>query len=234
MEEMIGEILIWISLVFASGSVLLLERHCLGQRALVQPLVMCLLVGLVTENLEIALWLGVTLQLLSVSPIRAVDWSLAGAVSAMTLALASRLGANLEVGGPSGSLLIMLSIVAGTFARSVECAYARKDSARVRTNSPWSLENPAWAVERIVYRAITRWIIVGGVEALLGVGLSILFIMAASFLPPSEGWVLTVSAVGCPIFGVAVAISALSETRFFAWSGISMGLSAMLFWLVIV
>jgi mannose/fructose/N-acetylgalactosamine-specific phosphotransferase system component IIC len=230
MGEMIGEILLWVLLFFASGSLLLLERHCLGQRALVQPLVLCLLSGVITHHVETGLWLGVTLQLLSVSPIRNVDWALSGAVTAMTLAIAFRMGATVEVGGPEASLLIMISVIIGAFARSVERVFARIDRRKVTARSPWEDLDSARAVERTVYRAIVRWIVVGGSEALLGIGLALLFVMAGSFLPPSEGWIRAVSSVGCPTLGVAVAISALSEVRLFVWSGASMALSLMVAW----
>lgn len=232
MGEMMVEILLWGILVFSVGSVLLLERHCLGQRALVQPLVLCLVVGMVSDHLETALWLGVTLQLMSVSPIRAVDWALAGAVAAVTLAFSTRLGYTVEVGDPGASLLIVFALIVGTLARYIEREFARIDNERGQMRSALSAADCASTVERTVYRAIRRWILVGGSEALVGAVLGTLVVIGGSELTPTEGWLRTISSVGCPVLGVAVALSALSELRFVAWSGVSMGLSLLGAWLV--
>ena len=63
------EALIWVGAVFSAGSLLILERRCLGQMAVVQPLVLCLVAGLVTGQQEIAIWLGIVVAPLVLPPL---------------------------------------------------------------------------------------------------------------------------------------------------------------------
>ncbi len=229
-----GEITLWITVIFLTGSILVMERRCLGQRALVQPLTLCLLAGWLVDDVEVGLWLGVTLQLFSVTPNRSVDWGLAGAITAITLVAAARLDATFSMGSTESSVLLLVAVLLGVVCRKVESSFARADTKIILTRSPWTEPNPERAVERTVYRAIGRWILLSGLQVTSGVGLSIACMLGATFLDPPPAWLQTVSTVAMPTFGVAVALSALAQTRLIAWSGVSMGLSFLLAWVVLL
>ena len=145
------EIVIYAVAVFFAGSVLLLERRCLGQMAVVQPLVVCLLAGWLTGNIMVAIWLGVSLQLLSVSPQRRIDWALAGVVAAVTLFLGDSFGIPLKTGSPSALALLLVALLMGGMARLLEKRYARIDGEIIRTASPLSEDNPVRAIESHVH-----------------------------------------------------------------------------------
>lgn len=227
-----GEIAIWIAVIFLTGSILVMERRCLGQRALVQPLTLCLLAGWLVSDVEVGLWLGVTLQLFSVTPNRSVDWGIAGAVTAITLVAAARLDTSFSIGSIESSVLVLWAVLLGVVSRKVESSFARADTRIIMARSPWTEPDPERAVERTVYRAIGRWILISGLQVTSGVGLSIVCMLGATFIEPPPAWLQTVSMVAMPTFGVAIALSALAQTRLIAWSGISMGLSFLLAWAV--
>jgi mannose/fructose/N-acetylgalactosamine-specific phosphotransferase system component IIC len=220
--------LIWALAIYAIGGVLVLERHCLGQRALVQPLTLCLIAGLLSDHVETGIWIGVTLQLLSVAPSRSVDWALSGAVAAVLLVTAPKLGYKIESGDVSASLLALVSVLSGLASRSVERWYAKTDLGKIQGHPPWKELDPVRAMERTVYRAIARWLVVDGVEVILGVGFGLAAIAATHMISPNPHWLTAACAVALPTFGVAVVASALVEYRFIAWSGISMGFSILL------
>jgi mannose/fructose/N-acetylgalactosamine-specific phosphotransferase system component IIC len=228
-----GEILIWVIGVFVAGSLLVLERRCLGQRALVQPLALCLLVGWLVDEIQTGLWVGVTLQLLSVTPARTVDWALTGAVGAITIMVASRLDIAIAVGSIEASFLVLIAVLLGMMARLVERVFARVDTVTIMSHSPWQETSPASAVERVVYRAIGRWLIMGGLEVVGGVAVALMGVIGASFVRPPGPWINAASQVALPAFGLAVVVSALAEYRLIALSCMSMGLSIVLAWMVL-
>lgn len=223
-----AQVLIWILAIYLIGGVLVLERHCLGQRALVQPLTLCLIAGLIGNRVETGIWLGVTLQLLSVAPNRSVDWALASTVAAVLLITVPFLGVEVVSGDLSASILALVSVLAGLAARSVERWYAKTDFGKIQVHPPWKESDPVRAMERTVHRAIIRWILVGGMEVISGVGFGLAAVAASRFLGPNPEWLTSACAVALPTFGVAVVASALVEYRFIAWSGISMGFSILL------
>lgn len=221
------EVLIWALAIFAFGGVLVLERHCLGQRAMVQPLALCLIAGLVSDHVETGIWLGVTLQLLSVVPSRTVDWALSGAVAAALLLTVPLFGVTIVSGDLPSSIIALVSVLAGLASRAVERWYARTDLGKIQGHSPWKDADPVRAMERAVYHAIGRWLIVGGIEVIIGVGFGLAAVAASQQIAPNPEWLSRACAVALPTFGVAVVASALVEYRFIAWSGISMGFSIL-------
>ena len=228
-----GEILVWILGVFLLGSILVLERRCLGQRALVQPLALCLLAGWWVDNVMLGIWLGVIFQLFSVAPFRTVDWALAGAVGAITVVVAARLGAVIEVGSIEASSLVLVSVLAGMAAFRVERIFARTDTQTILRRSPWTDREPVRAVEKTVYRAIGRWLILGGLQVACGVGVALACVLGATFVKPTIDELRIVSAVAIPTLGVAVLVSALAQHKLIAWTGLSMGFSFVLYWVVL-
>ena len=219
------EILIWITAVFAVGSFLLLERRCLGQRALVQPLALCLIAGWATDNVETGLWLGVSLQLLSLAPSRVVDWALASVVAAAGLLITDHLDLPLGKGQAPTSTLLLVAVIAGLAARYIERNYARRDREKVEVRPPWRDMDPASAVEKAVYHAIYRWILVGGLEVLVSLGLALFAIKIAVFFGETPVWLTQIVSIGVPTLGAAVLLSSLTGIRFVVWAGLSSGLS---------
>jgi hypothetical protein len=224
----VAQVLIWILAIYTIGGVLVLERHCLGQRALVQPLTLCLIAGVLGQQTEAGIWLGVTLQLLSAAPTRTVDWALSSTVAAALLITVPFLGVEIVPGDLSASILALVSVLSGLAARSVERWYAKTDLGKIQVHPPWKESDPAHAMEQMVYRAIVRWILVGGMEVISGVGFGLAAVAASRFLAPNPEWLTSACAAALPTFGVAVVASALVEYRFIAWSGISMGFSILL------
>jgi mannose/fructose/N-acetylgalactosamine-specific phosphotransferase system component IIC len=219
------EVLIWAAAIFTLGGLLVLERHCLGQRALIQPLTLCLAAGLVSDHVETGIWLGVTMQLLSATPTRTVDWALSGAVAGILLVIAPRMGMKIVSGDLSASLLIFVAVSAGYISRILEKWYAKNDLGRIQINPPWKDSDPILAMERAVYRATIRWLIVGGVEVTISVGIGLAAIDAFCHLSGVPNWAAAVFATALPILGTAVVLSALVERRLVVWSGISMAAS---------
>ena len=223
------EVLIWSAGIFFVGGVLVLERHCLGQRALVQPLSLCLVAGLLSNHVETGIWLGVTLQLLSLSPTRSVDWALSSAVASVLLVVVPiKLDIPVVSGDLDSALIAFVAVMGGVVSRRVEGWYAKTDWGKIQGRPPWQEPDPVKAMERTVYRAILRWLAVGGIEVSLGVGLGLAAMIGAQSFGPTPEWLTTACATALPTFGVAVVASALVEYRFIAWSGISMGFSMLL------
>ncbi len=215
------EIVVYIAAIFVVGGVLMLERRCLGQMAVVQPLVVCLLAGWLVDNVAMGIWLGVSLQLFSVSPMRRLDWALCGVVGAMTLIMVSKIGVDITVGSPSALMLVLVALLVGALARVLERWYARIDGEMIRKHSPLLENDAVKAIESHVYRVITRYFFVGGLETAIGTGLALLAVIAIGLLGPVSPSVVAIFAALVPVLGVAVALSALGEFRFFVWTGIS-------------
>ncbi len=223
------EILIWIAAIFAAGSFLVLERRCLGQRALVQPLALCLLAGWYVDNVETGLWLGVSLQLLSVAPSRIVDWALVSTVAAAGLLATAKFGIHIGVGQAGTSTLLLVTVMSGMASRYLERSYAKWDREKVEVRPPWRDMDPARAVESAVYHAIYRWFFIGGLEVLVSLGLALLAIKGAVHFGTTPLWLTQMVAVGIPTLGVATLLSSLTGNRFIIWAGASTGIGLVIF-----
>jgi mannose/fructose/N-acetylgalactosamine-specific phosphotransferase system component IIC len=224
------ETLISIAAVFVIGSVFLLERRCLGQMALVQPLVVCLAAGWFTGNQEVGIWLGVSLQLLSVGPIRSIDWALSGMVAAISVFLAPGYGVPLVgAGGPSALAIAFVAIAFGMVARSIERRYARIDGEMTRGSSPWQQTDPGKAIESHVYRVIRRWFVVGGLQITVGTALALFAAWGVGSDSVQNSTVTRVCAVIVPIIGVAIAVSSFTDYRLLIWTTVSAALSLVIF-----
>lgn len=212
------EALIFIAALFAGGGVLVLERHCLGQMAIVQPLVVCLLAGWITGNEAVALWLGVSLQLFSLTAIRHVDWALTGTVAAAALLVAARLGVDPAPGALDTSALALVAVLVGMGSRLIEREIFRVDGKRLVRNSPLQASDPAQAVESYVHRGVMRWLFVGGAEVVAGTVAASMVLVGLGRM----GWHFNGSsgsvAVAIPSLGAAVAVGSLAKYRFIVWT----------------
>lgn len=218
------EILIWITAFFAAGSFLVLERRCLGQRALVQPLALCLLAGLYIDNVETGLWLGLSLQLLSLAPSRIVDWALVSVIAASGLLVTAKADISIGVGQVGTSTLLLTAVLSGIASRHIERNFARRDREKVEVCPPWRDMDPAKAVEKSVYHAIYRWFFIGGLEVLVGLGIAFIAVKGAVLFGETPIFLTRIVAIGVPTLGVAVLLSSLTGVRFIIWAGLSSGL----------
>ncbi len=215
------EMIIYISAIFLVGGLLVLERHCLGQRALVHPLTICLVAGIICDHVEVGIWLGIIMQLFSLTPTRKFDWALGGAVAAILLAVVPMSGIKISVGDMSSLLIALVSILAAMISRSLESRYAQADWIKNQGSSPWNSQNPACSIECKVHRSVLRWFVVGSLEVMLGVGLGWILIIVAQLIVPEPGRLITsICAVSLPAFSIATVSSALVTPSFIIWSGI--------------
>jgi hypothetical protein len=222
----VGQTLIWAVGAFLGGGLLTLERRCLGQMALAQPLVLCAIAGLLSGQPEAGVWIGICLQLLAHGHARDADWPLAGSGAALALAYSPQLGVTLEPGGPAALIAVVVPVASALAARLAERRQSRSDGEAIRRRSPWDQEQPARALERLIRGRILRGIALGGLETLVVCAISVAGALAVErWGGGGEGWRALVR-VALPAIGGAVAIGALADYRLVALAGL--GLAATL------
>jgi len=188
------EALVAIPVVFFLGALLLLERRCLGQIAFVQPIVLCGLVGFATGNEETGIWIGVSLQLLSVGQGHYADWALAGFAGAAALWISAEVFSLPCAPGTPGSVaLVGTAVASGIMARMVELRFARTDGVVVRSRPP-------------------------GVESLVATSIATLAIWGSSFLGAPGTMQETITRLAVPSIGMAVALGSLAGYRFVGYA----------------
>ncbi len=219
------EALIWFAVLFAACGILLLERRCLGQSAVVQPLVLCLLAGYVTGYESIGLWMGISLQLLSMGQGHYADWALAGVLSALSLLISHRLGLEIAVGSPSSVALITIAVLAAILARLLERRLARTDGEALRCTPPWESDNPTRAFESLVHMRMLRGFLLGGTQAAIGSALAVGAILALDQHASSSAWLAILGGMAVPALGTAVALGSLSGYRFIGYAGAGMAVT---------
>lgn len=224
------EVLIWAGIVFAAGSVLVLERHCLGQMAIVQPLTICLAAGLISGHEETGIWLGVSLQLLSTMANRRVDWAVAGVVAGASIVTAPVLGFDQLPAGKMSCFVVACAMLSGLVARSVELRFARSDGERLRRSSPWAEVNPVAVLSSLVRRSVLRWLLLGGAEVTLGTALSLVVVYLIEHYVGLTSPGGMVAAISVPALGIAVTLNTLAGYRFIAWTGVA----TVLTWIVFI
>lgn len=221
-------------LVFFVGAALLLERRCLGKTALVQPLVLCLLGGLLSGEEGICLWLGVSLQLLSIGQSHYCNWVLVSIVSTGAVIVLNTKNIHIEPGTLTSMVLVCTSILIGIFSDWVERKWNRGALAGSKDMSLWRSEKGVDAFATLIYRRVLRGFVFGGLQSIVGVSLATIFAYVAeekvslALNPAVPGIVV----IAVPIFGVAVTLGSLSGRRypFFAVIGVlaAMGLLVVL------
>ncbi len=214
--------LVWVIGIFIAGSLLILERRCLGQMAVVQPLVVCAGAGLIISEPVTGIWLGIVLQLFSVGRVRHVDWALCGVVAASSLLYLYGRGVTVTVGGPEALLVTAVVIFVGIASKSLDKFYAKKDGERLRRSSPWQKEDPATAIERSVRTVSLRWILVGGAEVVLGTALVVAAVTVSKYSCdcPWQNGVKLISALVL-ILSAAAAVASLRQSRYLILAAVS-------------
>jgi mannose/fructose/N-acetylgalactosamine-specific phosphotransferase system component IIC len=224
------EALIGVLLAFAVGAVLLLERRCLGQIAFVQPLVLCLIAGHLTDNEPLGIWLGVTLQLCAAGQGPQADWSLAGVVAALGMLVGPRFEVAPSPGEPASVALFGSAMLIALGARQLEHRRARLDGAALRARSPWDRPDPTTAFNGLIRHRLARGLSTGGLQTVVGGGAAVLVMVAAARLQVADG-ALLIAALAVPTLGVAVLLGSLPSLRYLAFAGA--GAAASLGWVAL-
>ncbi|MCU0660990.1 MAG: PTS sugar transporter subunit IIC [Myxococcota bacterium] len=223
--------LLGVSVVFSGiGGALALERRCLGQMALVQPLLVCFLAGWVIGQPEVGLWLGTCLQLFSLLPRRGLDWSTAGLCAAATLYLSSLLGFKVEVGSPAAVVVLLVSSIS-ILTTSVIDRWVSFYHARLLTRAaPLSKDDARVEVARFVNTSLYRLWTFGSLALFLYIAVALFAAALFSRIPLQNSWTVEVAAVGAPLLAMAVALGSMARRRLLAWAlvGATLGLGAML------
>jgi hypothetical protein len=217
------------AVTFVAGGALVLERRCLGQMAIVQPLVVCLLAGWLSGRETTGLWVGISLQLFSTDRSREIDWPLSGVIAAAVVLFSKLLGISFEPGEPGALTVLMASVLAGLASRSMERKYAKADGEQLRSSSPWTSSDPVQAIEKLVRRVVIRWILIGGLEVVIGTSIALFWLFIVSQLGLKNAYLSSIIAAATLAFAAGVALSSISKKRFVAWAGLSMAISWAVF-----
>lgn len=217
-----GQALTWAAGAFVVGGLLNLERRCLGQMALAQPLVLCAIAGALSGQPEAGVWIGICLQLLAHGQARDADWPLAGSGAALTLLYGPRLGLSFDAGAPAALVAVVVPVASAFAARLVERRQFRTDGETIRRKPPWDDTQPTRALERLIRVRVLRGLALGGLETLIVGGISLIAALAIdSWSGGGEGWRALVR-VAVPAVGGAVAIGALADYRLVALAGLAL------------
>jgi hypothetical protein len=209
-----AEILIIALLVFVVGAILLLERQSLGKLAFVQPMVLCLLAGIILKQPGIAIWLGISLQLLSVGQGRYCNWALVGVITASTLLLLGYYDISIVPGSVESIVLLIVSILFGIQSDAFIRMMVRKYAVPLRSNPLWHNAKSFNDFSRIIYKSMLRGLIAGGVESLMGVTVASLLTYGSYAKVHVNPLVSSTVIVVVPLFGVSVALGAMSRKRY--------------------
>jgi hypothetical protein len=210
------EALIWIAAVFCAGGLLTLERRCLGQMAIVQPLPLCVAAGFLSGLEGPGVWLGIVLQLYSMVPRDQADWPASGAIGGAALLLLHRLGIPVAPGDPVFCAVAAVASAAGFVSRAVERRSARLDGEAIRSCSPWTADDPVLASAALVRRMIAKRIWAGGAAVVTGTALALLAASGAQALGSPAPDLARLGAAMAVVFGSAVAMSCIAGPRHMA------------------
>ncbi|MBN2715323.1 MAG: hypothetical protein JXX14_05680 [Deltaproteobacteria bacterium] len=229
-----GQALIILGVVFVAGAVLLLERRCLGKPAVVQPLVLCLLTGATIGEVEAGLWLGISLQLLSMGQSHYCNWVLAAISAAGGIAVMSVYDIHLAPGATATVAVLCASILVGIgfdlLDRKMNLSRSVSEQKGVDI---WKSEQGGEEFTALIHRNIVRGFLFAGIQSVLGVGL----VVTAGYLmlgvaAPAHPEVTIIVALVIPLFGVAVTLGSLSGRLFplYALIGVavSVGIGGMI------
>ncbi|MBN2527781.1 MAG: hypothetical protein JXR76_15435 [Deltaproteobacteria bacterium] len=214
--------------VFVVGAMLLLERRCLGKPAVVQPLVLCLIAGLLQGESTTGLWLGISLQLLSMGQSHYCNWVLAAITAGGSVAILGAYDILLVPGAPAAVALLLVSILVGIVFDFIDrkLSFSRGNSV-IAGADIWKSESGE-EFSRLIYRMVFRGFLFGGMQSMLGVGLASALGYAMTVLTSVQPhlFVQQIVALLVPLFGVSVTLGSLSGRVFPFYAFIGVAVSA--------
>lgn len=212
------------------GGVIALERRCLGQMALAQPLLLCVVAGWFSSQPELGLWLGLSLQLFSLLPRRGLDWSSAGLCASVTMYLCPSLGVEMAVGSPSSVVVLLVAASSILITSVLDRAIASNHALRLERAAPWSQDDARSQVVRFVHGALWRQWLFGSIALTVYTALALFLAALLSAAPVAAPWTVELAAVGAPLLAMAVALGSMAQPRRLVWSlaGAAVGLGALL------
>ena len=222
------------SAVFVVGALLLLERRCLGKPAVVQPLVLCLLTGVLTDEVDTGLWLGISLQLLSMGQSHYCNWVLASISAAGGIAVLSLYDIHLAPGSSAVVAILCASILVGIIFDIIDRKINLSRSVSLQRGVDiWKSDKGGAEFTSLIYRNVVRGFLFAGSQSLLGVGVvSVCGYLLFNYTSPSPLAVMRIVALAIPLFGVSVTLGSLSGSLFplYALIGVavSVGIGGML------
>ena len=220
--------LIIFSAVFVTGAMLLLERRCLGKPAVVQPLVLCLITGLIVGETETCLWIGISLQLLSMGQSHYCNWVLASISAAGAVAVLSQYDLHIAPGAAATVALLSACILVGIlfdyWDRKVNL---HRSAAEQKGMNIWKTEQGGDEFAALIHRKIFTGFFFGGMQSILGVGI----VAGAGYLlvaltGESDPDVARIVVLTVPLFGAAVTLGSLSSSVFPFYALIGVAVSA--------
>ena len=225
------QILIIIIVIFLAGAILLLERRCLGKSAFVQPLVLCLIAGIVMGDEQTGLWFAVSLQLLSIGQSHYCNWSLAGTITGGALITLHFYGIHVPPGHPESLVLLSSAILFSILAEIVGRNMANRIAVPLRSMDLWKSAESFSAFSRIIYSQIRRGFIFGGLQSLFGTAVSVLLVTLIHARIPVNESVSRAVLMTIPAFGAAVTLGAMSGKRYPVFASVGV---AVVFTLVVL
>jgi hypothetical protein len=212
------ESLIFFAIVFAAGAILLLERRSIGQNAFVQPLVLCLLAGIIAKSPVTAVWIGISLQLLSVGQAYYCNWTLSAFIGAAAIIFFKIHGISIMPGSPQSMMLLLLAILTGIAAQQYENHLARVDSDRIEKLKIWKSADLYKSFTDLVHKRILRGLLTGGLQSTIGAAIVIVIVWFASGTISIRPVVTRVVMIAIPSFGVAVTLGSLADYRYIGYT----------------
>jgi hypothetical protein len=215
--------------VYVGGAALLLERRCLGKPAVVQPLVLCLIAGLSLDDAMVGLWLGVSLQLLSMGQSHYCNWVLSSIGAAGAMVILNDYNVHLSPGDPAIMGVLVMSVLVGiVFDFMDRKLNLSRSASEQRGMNIWRSDHSGDEFSRLIYRRVLRGFLFAGVQSMLGVGLVFL---AGYFLGTSDSIqagpeVRKAVALVVPLFGVSVTLGSLSGRLFPFYALVGVAVSA--------
>ena len=220
--------LIIFSAVFFTGAMLLLERRCLGKPAVVQPLVLCLITGLLLDEVETCLWLGISLQLLSMGQSHYCNWVLASISAAGGVAVLRMYDLHIGPGATATVALLSSGILVGIlFDYWDRRVNLHRSEAEQKGMNIWKTEQGGDEFAALIHRKIFTGFLFGGAQSILGVGIVVgaTYLMVV-FVGQSDPDVARVVALIVPLFGATVTLGSLSSSAFPFYALIGVAVSA--------
>ncbi|MBN2803927.1 MAG: hypothetical protein JXR91_12615 [Deltaproteobacteria bacterium] len=209
-----AEILIIVFALFFAGAILLLERHSLGKLAFVQPLVLLLITGYITGEPEIALWLGISLQLLSIGQSHYCNWALVSFVSSATLIILHHYNIVITDGSAESLVLIIASIVSGILSELYLKKMIRKNAIPMNANAVWQTVGSLDIFAKIIYKNLAKGFVLGGIESLLGTLITTILVYGSYGVITARPFISELVIITVPLFGVSVTLAAMSRKRY--------------------